>query len=57
MNCFGHLKAHLEYGGMPLADVDPLVAATALETRALLVSGNTKHFNRIEGQELVNWLE
>lgn len=57
MKRFGCLKAQLEQSGNPLADADLLIAATALETCTYLVTGNTKHFSRIEGLNLVNWLE
>lgn len=53
---FGRLKAALEGGGLPLTDADLLIAATALEKADLLVTGNTKHFSRIEGLNLANWI-
>ncbi len=55
MRRFGKLKASLEAEGLPLADADVLIAATTLEAADLLVTGNTKHFNRIEGLKLENW--
>jgi len=56
MKRFGHLKANLERKGVPLADADLLIAATALETCNLLVTGNTKHFSRIGELKLSNWI-
>ncbi len=53
---FGSLKASLEGDGLPLADADLFIAATALERADLLVTGNTKHFSRIEGLSLANWI-
>jgi tRNA(fMet)-specific endonuclease VapC len=53
---FGGLKASLERDGLSLADSDLLIAATALEASKLLVTGNVKHFKRIEGLKLDNWL-
>ncbi len=53
---FGHLKAVLENKGNPLADADLLIAATALETSTLLVTGNIKHYQRIENLNLDNWI-
>jgi len=32
-----------------LAPVDAIIASTALELKAILVTNNVKHFNRIEG--------
>jgi tRNA(fMet)-specific endonuclease VapC len=53
---FGQLKAMLEKKGIPLADADLLIAATALETSTLLVTGNIKHYQRIENLTLDNWI-
>jgi tRNA(fMet)-specific endonuclease VapC len=53
---FGKLKAVLENQGNPLADADLLIAATCLTKCDLLVTGNTKHYNRISGLKLDNWL-
>jgi len=33
-----------------------LIAATALEAADLLVTGNTKHFSRIEDLNLADWI-
>lgn len=56
MHRFGMLKASLEGLSIPLADADLLIAATALEKCNLLVTGNIKHFSRIAGLPLVNWI-
>lgn len=53
---FGSLKVALEGDGLPLADADLFIAATALETADLLVTGNVKRFRRIEGLSLANWI-
>ncbi len=53
---FGQLKALLEKKGIPLADADLLIATTALETSTLLVTGNIKHYQRIENLTLENWI-
>ncbi len=53
---FGQLKAMLGKKGIPLADADLLIAATALETSTLLVTGNIKHYQRIESLNLENWI-
>ena len=56
MQRFGTLKAELESLSKPLADADLLIAATALEKCNLLVTGNVKHFKRIEDLALANWV-
>jgi tRNA(fMet)-specific endonuclease VapC len=53
---FGKLKASLESQGIPLADADLLIAATCLTKCDLLVTGNSRHYNRISGLPLDNWL-
>ncbi len=57
MKRFGYLKSSLENYGTPLNDADLFIAATALETCDLLVTGNTKHFNRIGELKLDNWIQ
>lgn len=54
---FGVLKAELEKQGEPLDDLDLQIASIALENSIPLVTNNTRHFNRLNGLRLVNWLE
>jgi tRNA(fMet)-specific endonuclease VapC len=54
---FGVLKAELEIRGDPLDDLDLQIASIAIETNSALLTNNTKHFKRISGLRLVNWLE
>jgi tRNA(fMet)-specific endonuclease VapC len=42
--------------GTPLEDADILIAATAIEHDAILVTDNTKHFARVDGLKLENWV-
>ncbi|MDW7740638.1 MAG: type II toxin-antitoxin system VapC family toxin [Bacillota bacterium] len=56
MHRFGLLKASLENLSLSLADADLMIAATALEKCNLLVTGNLKHFGRIDGLLLANWI-
>ena len=46
---FGRVSAQLEESGQRLADADQLIAATALFHRLELVTGNLKHFARVDG--------
>ena len=52
---FGELKARLKRGNKLLPDADIFVAAVALEKAEALATGNTRHFERIEGLKIENW--
>jgi tRNA(fMet)-specific endonuclease VapC len=54
---FGTLKAELESRGEPLDDLDLQIASIAIETRSVLLTNNSKHFKRVSGLQLLNWLE
>lgn len=53
---FGEIKAGLEIIGFPLSDADILIAATCLSKCSRLVTGNIKHFDRIENLIIENWI-
>jgi tRNA(fMet)-specific endonuclease VapC len=53
---YGRLRAELEARGERLAEADLMIASIALRHGLLLVSGNTRHFGRIPGLKLENWL-
>jgi predicted nucleic acid-binding protein len=42
-------------GGNPRDDADLIIAATALESGRILVTGNTQHFSWIPGLRLADW--
>jgi len=52
---FGELKARLKKKNQLLPDADIFVAAVTLEKAEALVTGNTRHFERIDGLALENW--
>lgn len=54
---FGALKATLESSGIPLDDFDLSIASCALAHNLVLVTNNTKHFQRVNGLKVVNWVE
>ncbi|MCY4471078.1 MAG: type II toxin-antitoxin system VapC family toxin [Thiotrichales bacterium] len=53
---FGRRKAKLERAGMRVADADLLIAAIALANGASVVTGNRKHYERIEGLRTEDWI-
>ena len=54
---FGNLKASLETAGLPIDDADIFIAACAQIHGLTLVTNNAKHFRRIKGLKLDNWME
>ena len=55
MRRFGEIKAHLERNGARLADADIIIGSIAIEEGFALVTGNVRHYNRIDGLAIENW--
>ncbi|MEN8128755.1 MAG: type II toxin-antitoxin system VapC family toxin [Pseudomonadota bacterium] len=53
---FGLLKAQLEISGNRLDDFDLIIASCAMAHNLTLITNNTKHFKRIDGLKLANWV-
>ncbi len=53
---YGPLRARLESDGEPLAEPDLRIAAIALSRDLTLVTGNSRHFDRIRELTVENWL-
>lgn len=49
------LRAALEREGQPIGPYDTLIAGTALAHGAILVTRNTREFDRIEALRVENW--
>lgn len=54
---YARIRAALEATGSRLETMDLLIAATALANDYTLVTHNTRHFARIPGLKLEDWLE
>jgi len=50
-----HIRADLESQGTPIGPYDNLIAGIALSTKSILVTHNTKEFNRIKKLNLEDW--
>lgn len=53
---FAENKAALKKKGSMLHDMDLLIASVTLANHSVLVTNNTKHFERIRGLKLENWM-
>lgn len=52
----GRIRADLEKQGTPLSLADLEIAAIAMANNFRLITGNIKHFERIAGLRVENWL-
>lgn len=52
----GRLRAQLRQAGTPIGDFDEMIAAHALSVGAVLVTSNERHFRRISGLTVENWI-
>ncbi|MBI2886979.1 MAG: PIN domain-containing protein [Chloroflexi bacterium] len=53
---YGELRADLERRGTPLGDADLRIASIALNRGLAVVTGNLRHFQRVPGLTVENWL-
>ena len=53
---FGALKSQLKREGKPIGELDTQIAAHALAEGLVLVTHNTRHFERIAGLKLEDWM-
>lgn len=52
---YGELRADLERLGQPIGALDTMIAAHALAIDTILVTNNTREFERVPGLRLENW--
>jgi tRNA(fMet)-specific endonuclease VapC len=53
---FGEAKALLERQGQRLADADLLIGAIAAARDGIVVTGNRRHYERIPGVRVEDWM-
>lgn len=53
---YGRLKAQLRAQGQLIADNDLYIASIALRHDLVLLTGNTRHYDRLPGLRVENWL-
>ena len=54
---YANIRWLLKEKGKPVDHLDLFIAATALTEGLTLVTGNIKHFERIPGLKIENWME
>ena len=54
---YGELRAALERRGTPISDADLRIASIALARGLCVVTGNVRHFERVPGLTVENWLK
>ena len=52
---YGEIRAYLQKAGTPIDAMDMLIAAHAKSEDIVLVTNNTREFERVVGLELENW--
>lgn len=52
---YGEIRAYLQKAGTPIGAMDMLIAAHAKSENIVLVTNNTREFERVVGLELENW--
>ncbi len=52
---YGDLRTDLERRGQPIGTLDTMIAAHALTTNTILVTNNTREFERVPELRLENW--
>ena len=52
---YGYVRAELETKGLPIGPLDTEIAAHARSLGLILVTNNTREFERVEGLNVENW--
>jgi tRNA(fMet)-specific endonuclease VapC len=52
---FSRLKAQLQQQGIPIADMDLIIASICISNGLTLVTNNLRHFQRIRELTIENW--
>jgi len=53
---YGEVRTLLEKQGTPLEQADSQIASIALSRNMTLITGNIRHFKRVPGLKVENWL-
>lgn len=53
--CYGRIRANLEKAGTPIGPIDTMIAAIAVSNHSIIVTNNTKEFQRVSNLEIEDW--
>ena len=53
----GRIHAELMKDGKQIGDADTLIAGQAIANQLIIVTNNTKHFLRVKGLQVENWMK
>ena len=53
---YGKIRSDLKARGQPIGAMDMMIAAHAKSIKSVLVTNNQKHFARIKGLKVENWV-
>jgi len=53
---YGQIRASLEHTGVVIGSMDMLIAAHAISLNAILVTNNTREFQRVRGLVIEDWI-
>ena len=56
-SAYADIRTSLEDSGTPIGDMDMLIAASAIAGGFVLVTNNVRHFQRINGLAVENWVD
>ena len=54
---YGEIRSELERAGTPIGDADTRIAAIAMVHNLTVVTANVRHFQRVAGLAVENWLD
>jgi len=52
---FGTIDHHLQSKGIPIGDMDTLIASQALSRELILITNNVKHYSRVPALKYESW--
>ena len=53
---YGQIRSRMEQQGTPMGNMDMMIAAHARSLNAVLVTNNVRHFRRVPGLTVENWI-